>query len=214
MLALVSVGYFSTITSGFNAVKSSGVALQAQKYAEIEANTLSLMDYDGLDGKITQNSWQNFPENTEWQYYVVLGSEQNISEEVKQRIADIKIRKVGDSEPRFQTQVPLLAGETSEKGGENGGGKVFAPPVSFPDFRFCMNNLEKCNSKYWEASNGPKDRWGRPTYSVKMRRDGIITTPGEGHKISVNHSAIAETVPVKKGDIVGNVGGAIFYPFQ
>jgi len=46
LLTMVASGYFMTLTGSFNAIKSGGEALQAQRYAEIEANRLSLMSYD------------------------------------------------------------------------------------------------------------------------------------------------------------------------
>ena len=57
LLTMVASGYFMTLTGSFNAIKSGGEALQAQRYAEIEANRLSLMSYDDLDSKVSQNTW-------------------------------------------------------------------------------------------------------------------------------------------------------------
>ena len=55
LLTMVASGYFMTLTGSFNAIKSGGEALQAQHYAEIEANKISLLAYNDLDSKVSQN---------------------------------------------------------------------------------------------------------------------------------------------------------------
>ena len=109
LLTMVASGYFMTLTGSFNAIKSGGEAIQAQRYAEIEANKLSLLAYNDLDSKVSQNVWKKSDADEGWEYKVNLGPEKVVdpSTNSKQRIATVSIRKEGDSTERFSMKVPL-----------------------------------------------------------------------------------------------------------
>ena len=107
LFTMLAGGYFATVSSGFNAIKSTNDALQAQQYAEIEANKLRLMSYANLDSASTQDQWKDLPDSDGWQYHINLSAENVIDADNKQRIASIEVRKADDTEKRFSLAVPL-----------------------------------------------------------------------------------------------------------
>ena len=117
LLTMAAAGYFIVLSGSFNAIRSGGEAIQAQRYAEIEANKLSLLAYNDLDTKVSQNVWKKSDADEGWEYKVNLGPEKVIapSTNSKQRIATVSIRKEGDATERFQMKVPVSVGEV-EKG--------------------------------------------------------------------------------------------------
>ena len=116
LLTMVASGYFMTLTGSFNAIKSGGEAMQAQRYAEIEANKLSLLAYNDLDSKVSQNVWKKSDADEGWEYKVNLGPEKVVDPSVnsKQRIATVSIRKEGDATDRFQMKVPVSVKESGD----------------------------------------------------------------------------------------------------
>ena len=109
LLTLVASGYFMTLNGSFNAIRSGGEAMKAQRYAEIEANKLSLISYNDLDSKVSQNVWKVTDADDEWEYKVNLDPEKIIDADTgaKQRIATVSVRKDGDSIERFSLKVPI-----------------------------------------------------------------------------------------------------------
>ena len=110
LLTMAAAGYFIVLSGSFNAIKSGGEAMQAHRYAEIEANKLSLLAYDELDSKIQSNKWIKSDVDDNWEYNIKLESEKILSslKNSKQRIATVSVRKVGDSTERFQMRVPVF----------------------------------------------------------------------------------------------------------
>ena len=116
LLTMVASGYFMTLTGSFNAIKSGGEAIQAQRYAEIEANKLSLLAYNDLDTKVSQNVWKKSDADEGWEYKVNLGPEKVVDPTTnsKQRIATVSVRKEGDATDRFQMKVPVSANQITK----------------------------------------------------------------------------------------------------
>ena len=83
--------------------------MQAQRYAEIEANKLSLLAYEELDAKVSQNKWTKTEIDSDWEYNIKLDAEKILSssKNSKQRIATVSVRKVGDQTERFSMKVPV-----------------------------------------------------------------------------------------------------------
>ena len=119
LLTMAAAGYFIVLSSGFGAVKSTGEAMQAQRYAEIEANKLSLLAYEELNTNIPQNTWKKIDVDNDWEYNIKLDPEKilNSSKNSKQRIATVSVRKVGDLTERFQIKTPIKS--TSENSDTN-----------------------------------------------------------------------------------------------
>jgi len=116
ILAMIVVTMLSysifTITSGqFSMIQASRVGLQAQQYAQIDANTLQLLSYDELDssGAHARQTLTSVANATDWQDEITIGAEQTIGTDSdnKQRIAKINIYKTGDTLARYSLQVPL-----------------------------------------------------------------------------------------------------------
>jgi hypothetical protein len=107
---MAAAGYFIVVSGSLNAIKSGGEAIQAQHYAEIEANKLSLLDYGELDSKIEQNKWKESEIDDGWEYKINIGPEKTIGSSLnsKQRIAKVTIRKKNDTVDRFEIKVPIF----------------------------------------------------------------------------------------------------------
>lgn len=205
LLTMVASGYFITLTGSFNAIKSGGEALQAQRYAEIEANRLSLMSYDDLDSKVSQNTWKTSDADNNWEYMVKIDPERIIDESKgsKQRIATVSVKKHGDTTERFQMKVPLSI-EDSDGNGTLGKrepaiwranvynrNQIRTPAVTIAPFDgfFVFEHPRK--SQYRER-NGEhsSSRWESGSF---LYINGSLYNTGDGYAI---------VAPVKKGDTI------------
>lgn len=107
VLLLVSGGFFTIMASNTGLIKSGGESLQAQYFAQLEADTIKMLSYDEVDN-ITQDTWQEFDIDNSWQYKVNVGPEQNVGDSDNTiKIASISVRKNGDTINRFALDVPL-----------------------------------------------------------------------------------------------------------
>ena len=133
-------------------------ALQAQQYAEIDANTLRLLDYDDLDanGAHARRAITSVADAEGWQDEIKIGEEKTINgdSENKQKIATIKIYKEGDTLSRYSLQVPL----STQGNGDSGvpiGTIITWPLASLPSHPESGKWLE-CNGQYVNPSLYPK----------------------------------------------------------
>ena len=115
VLLLVSGGFFTIMASNTGLIKSGGESLQAQYFAQLEADTIKMLSYDEVDN-ITQDTWQEFDIDNSWQYKVNVGPEQNVGDsDNTMKIASISVRKNGDTINRFALDVPLSSQSNSLK---------------------------------------------------------------------------------------------------
>ena len=115
VLLLVSGGFFTIMASNTGLIKSSGESLQAQYFAQLEADIIKMLSYDEVDN-ITQDTWQEFDIDNSWQYKVNVGPEQNVGDsDNTMKIASISVRKSGDTIDRFALDVPLSSQSNSSK---------------------------------------------------------------------------------------------------
>lgn len=113
VLLLVSGGFFTIMASNTGLIKSGGESLQAQYFAQLEADTIKMLSYDEVDN-ITQDTWQEFDIDNSWQYKVNVGPEQNVGDSDNTiKIASISVRKNGDTINRFALDVPLSSQDSS-----------------------------------------------------------------------------------------------------
>ena len=113
VLLLVSGGFFTILASNTGLIKSGGESLQAQYFAQLEADTIKMLSYDEVDN-ITQDTWQEFDIDNSWQYKVNVGPEQNVGDsDNTMKIASISVRKNGDTINRFALDVPLSSQSSS-----------------------------------------------------------------------------------------------------
>ena len=110
--SMLSMAFFTIFSGQFSMINSSADAMQAQQYAEIDAQQLRLMNYYDLDdegakSRSAMTSWSN-PNNL-WEDEITIGNELVIDDytQSKQRIATIKIYRQGDTLPRFSFEVPI-----------------------------------------------------------------------------------------------------------
>ena len=103
------------MASNTGLIKSGGESLQAQYFAQLEADTIKMLSYDEVDN-ITQDTWQEFDIDNSWQYKVNVGPEQNVGDsDNTMKIASISVRKNGDTIDRFALDVPLSSQGNSSK---------------------------------------------------------------------------------------------------
>ena len=119
--SMLSMAFFTIFSGQFSMINSSADAMQAQQYAEIDAQQLRLMNYydledEGAKSRSAMTSWSN-PDNL-WEDEITIGNEIIIDDytESKQRIATVKIYRQGDTLARFSMEVPLSS--------QNSGGGV------------------------------------------------------------------------------------------
>lgn len=113
----ISSSFVVIATGGAGMIGASRVALQAQQYAEIDADILKNIDYEELDiyGVKARQAMTNVFEPN-WEHEITIAAEALIpSGDAKQRIATIHIYKKDDTLPRFTLEVPL----TSQGSGDN-----------------------------------------------------------------------------------------------
>lgn len=106
---LLAGAYIGLYGGQFSKLQAANTALEAQRYAEIVVNTLTLTPYDELADK----GKQLIDGSDSWQEEVSIGPEKTIGGQNKQRIATVKIYRVGEVLPRYSLQVPFSsAGST------------------------------------------------------------------------------------------------------
>lgn len=110
VMIFVANAYFTTLGGSFQLLKSSRTAQQAQQFAEIEANTLKLKDYDEIDSLAhPRRSLTGVIDGADgWEDTITIGDEKMIGDN-KQRIASIEIYQAGDALARYRLQVPLTS---------------------------------------------------------------------------------------------------------
>lgn len=199
LLAGSIVGLYSGM---FSAQESSRIANMAQQYAEIDANTLTLLSYNELD--TAAHGRTNIAGADGWQSEVMIGPEKTINGN-KQRIGTVKIYKNGEAIARASLQVPL-----STQGNKPGGvpiGTVIAWPfTSDPD-----TDQEKwldCDGRIIDHVKYPKLAalaTHTPNYAGVFLRG--VGSQSSSHYGNVLHQS--EALGVLQGDAIRNITGSI-----
>ena len=208
LLTMVASGYFMTLTGSFNAIKSGGEAIQAQRYAEIEANKLSLLAYNDLDSKVSQNVWKKSDADEGWEYKVNLGPEKVVdpSTNSKQRIATVSVRKEGDATDRFQMKVPLSVADS-----ENGNGGLGKRSENLIWTRINRNLIRTTISKNGYLKVDVSLGSTRKSYHSGNQSSARYSGYDDTRSFYVNGILLAtdgstrqyrELIPVKKGDVI------------
>ena len=213
LLTMVASGYFMTLSGSFNAIRSGGEAIQAQRYAEIEANKLSLLAYNDLDTKVSQNKWLKSDVDEGWEYKVNLGPEKVIDPTTnsKQRIATVSVRKEGDATERFSMKVPVSVGDGS------GGGKFGKrePAVWHVDgysrYGSLFDDRNRLSIHSLATTRAPFDGFfiferPRPQETHTHAHEHSSSTTESGSFLYINGSSYTGgsyiNVPVKKGEVI------------
>lgn len=151
VIFMLLAGAFISLYGGqFSRLQAANVAMEAQRYAEIAVNTLTLTPYDKLEDK----GRQLIDGSDSWQEEISIGPEKTIGESGKQRIATVKIYKVGEALPRYSLQVPL-----SSQGDSGGGvpvGTVIAWPLVADPGGSDKDKWIECNGQAVDAIKYPK----------------------------------------------------------
>lgn len=108
VFGMLSIAFFMIFSGQFSMINSSRDALQAQQYAQVEAEMLRISEYEDLENKTkarsAMTSWAN-PNNI-WESEITLDTEQKTTVG-KTRIAHVSVYRTGDSLARFTLDVPL-----------------------------------------------------------------------------------------------------------
>lgn len=107
---MLAGAFFAMYGGQFSLIQNGRTAIQAQQYAEIDANTLRLSSYADLDTKAhARQSITSIANAAGWEDEISIGAEQTLNEDSnnKQRIATVNIYKQGDIQSRYTLQLPL-----------------------------------------------------------------------------------------------------------
>ena len=155
---LVSGGYFTILASNTGLIKSGGESIQAQYFAQLEADTIKMLPYDEVDDLI-QDTWQDFDIDQRWQYKVNIGPEENIEDsDNTMKIASIAVKKYDDTMSRYSLEVPL-----SSQGNNLPIGSIIAWPSNTPPY-----------SRSWLECNGQSFDTEKYKSLAKIFPDGIL----------------------------------------
>lgn len=124
---LIASSFATMFSAQFSTLDAGRTATKAQRYAEIEANTLTLTPYDDLHS-LNRQAITDVAEADGWQKEVVIGPEKVIGDDNKQRIATVKIYRDGETQPRYTTQLPL-----STQGNRTSISEFNAPALRYRD---------------------------------------------------------------------------------
>lgn len=150
VMIFVANAYFTTLGGSFQLLKSSRTAQQAQQFAEIEANTLKLKDYDEIDSLAhPRRSLTGVIDGADgWEDTITIGDEKMIGDN-KQRIASIEIYQAGDTLARYRLQVPLSSQGSSD-------GLAIGCIVAWATDGTIPKNYLECNGQMIDSSKYPK----------------------------------------------------------
>ena len=212
VLLLVSGGFFTIMASNTGLIKSSGESLQAQYFAQLEADIIKMLSYDEVDN-ITQDTWQEFDIDNSWQYKVNVGPEQNVGDsDNTMKIASISVRKSGDTIDRFALDVPLSSQSNNNS-------------INVPSIDFAKGVIIESKAGYVYnyvcPENGIIIRHWQTGYSVNYYsnyvkvNDGINLYYTEA-RLTINEFTHHLYYYVKKGDKITcfftSSGNLTFYP--
>ena len=105
----VSVAQSSKV--GISSTVANKISLQAQQYASAEADIVRMTAYSDL-----VNTDKTLITGTQYYKEILVGQEQDYSDEIKERIVTINIYKDADSVPLFSLNVPRLSADINGKG--------------------------------------------------------------------------------------------------
>ncbi|MEN6620092.1 MAG: hypothetical protein ABFD50_00875 [Smithella sp.] len=147
---MLAGAFFAMYGGQFSLIQNGRTAIQAQQYAEIDANTLRLSSYADLDTKA--HARHSFSNAAGWEDEISIGAEQTLSEDnnTKQRIATVNIYKPGDTQSRYTLQLPL----TSQGSGSS------VPSGTILPWYGSLSSIPSGYS-YCDGSNGTPDLRGR-----------------------------------------------------
>ncbi len=125
LLGLLALSFLQIYGSQFSALTANRRALQAQQFAQSEADFLRNTSYDELD--TTAHARQAIAGTNGWTSEVSLAAETTVNG-VQQRLGTIKVyRNSSVSAPDFSLQVPLTSQGSSDKSSDFDNGWVKFP---------------------------------------------------------------------------------------
>ena len=113
MVALISLSVTKLSQAAFSGFNSSKIMHQAQQYAESEAVILKATNYSDVKAH-SKTAIQN---SNGYLSEIVLSSESNYSDNIKQRTATINIYRQSEALPRYSINVVKTSVEANDSGG-------------------------------------------------------------------------------------------------
>ncbi len=204
LLGLLGVAFLQIYTGQFSALSANRKALQAQQFAQSEADFLRNVSYDELD--TAAHARKAIDGTTGWMSEVTIDDETTVNE-VQQRMALIKVYKNSSvTSPDFSLQVPLSSASSSG--------------MKMPDWSKAELVLNCVNGDFIVQNDGYILAL---TYGYEAREyiyinDYLIANGGNWYGACCDYNFI----PVSKGDFIkcrrvegSNAHGAIYYvPFR
>ena len=146
LLGLLALSFLQIYSSQFSALTANRRALQAQQFAQSEADFLRNTSYDELD--TTAHARQAIAGTNGWTSEVSLAAETTVNG-VQQRLGTIKVyRNSSVSAPDFSLQVPLTS--------QNSDGLAIGCIVAWAIEGAIPKNYLECNGQVVDSSKYPK----------------------------------------------------------
>lgn len=101
-------------SSNYSSLAAGRVELEAQQWADIRANIVRAIGFDSIQ---SQPRKPIDGSDNVWEDEVIVGPEQTIAPDHKQKIVTVKVYKTGDSIEKFALKVPLSSQESSIRKG-------------------------------------------------------------------------------------------------
>ena len=213
---MLALGFFTIFSGQFSMIQAGRTALQAQQYAEIDADTLKLLSYDDLTNSTKLSAagihtskalFTAVSGVTDWYDQVTIGNETTVNSDTssKMRIATIKLYKNGDTLARYSIDVPL-----SSQGSDTTG----KPPVG--SILAYYGNLSNIPSNYHlcDGSNGTPDLRDRFIVGAGSSYGLGYTGGSTSHQISTSElpnlaDFLNNTIGVRGSNQINDSGNAV-----
>ena len=189
MVALTSMGVTKINQASLGGLNNSRVMLQARQFAEAEAAVVKATAYSNL----TARNKVEIQNSNGYKSEVTLSAESDYAENVKQRIASIKIYKGEEALPRYTLKVLKTDAEVQAGGSGVPIGTVIAWPV---------NTLPVVSGEVWLECNGQSCS----SYPALVAVLGKSTVPDYRNRFLEGHATAGTSIAAGLPNIIGSTG--------
>ena len=189
IVAFTSMGVTKLNQAAFGGYNTSRVMLQAQQYAEAEAAVVKATAYSNL----TSRSKVEIQNSNGYYSEVLLSSENDYADGVKQRIACIKVYKGAEELPRYTLNVLKTDAEVQASGSGVPVGTVIA---------WAANTLPPNSGDVWLECNGQSCS----AYPALVAVLGKSTVPDYRNRFLEGHATAGTIIDAGLPNITGKSG--------
>ncbi|MBQ3541189.1 MAG: tail fiber protein [Phascolarctobacterium sp.] len=197
IVAFTSMGVTKLNQAAFGGYNTSRVMLQAQQYAEAEAAVVKVTAYSNL----TSRSKVEIQNSNGYYSEVLLSSENDYADGVKQRIACIKVYKGAEELPRYTLNVLKTDAEVQASGSGVPVGTVIA---------WAANTLPPNSGDVWLECNGQSCS----AYPALVAVLGKSTVPDYRNRFLEGHATAGTIIDAGLPNITGQLGAMTIYTWS